>query len=178
MIKFTIMLYRCILLVLIVSCSASKTDKRKTNVNDINAVSNNMGDSNFLRFWNSFLDAVQTESKSSFSKIALDTLEYEGKPVPSSLFLKNYFSAIFNDSLFNQLSDSSNYRIFDSYVSSSSSLIQQLSNEHDGSKSSIGKTVSIVKKYDLEGPEIVSLEFVYTSLGWKFYGYNSTRRKL
>jgi hypothetical protein len=126
-------------------------------------------DSNFLSFWKDFTDVVKSKDHKTFKTMSFDSLGCEGKNVHVNTFMKSYFSKVFDDSLFNALSNKNRLDFMDSEIDTSylpQFLLKQIKNGK-----CIEKIVNIttIDKYP---PVIIIFKFLETKNGYKLYGYD------
>ena len=159
------------------SINLQKKDRleKRTTVIDISGVILNgkrkSTDSNFLSFWKRFSHIVKTKNYKDFRKYALDSLECEHRIIPASLFVRSYFSKVFDDSLLLRFSDMQRVTFMDFQVDQN--YFSRYINKQLKKGNSIIKQVSVVKYNDFsKGPLTIVLEFIDTKVGYKFYGFD------
>ena len=147
--------------------SNEKVEQQKTILR-----SNKEGiDSNFLSFWGIFLYVVKRKDLNGFKAMCLDSLEGVHKNVHVNVFIKSYFTEVFNNTLFLSVSDKDNIDFINVSLDCayfSPFVLKQLKNRR-----CVVKEVNITIGYNsIGGPVFFTLTFIETSAGYKFFGYS------
>jgi hypothetical protein len=126
-------------------------------------------DSSFLKFWEKFTNVAKAKNQQAFVTMAFDSLQCEGKSIPVNIFMKSYFSKVFDDSLFAALSDRNKLDFISDEIDAS--YLPKSTRKQVKAGKCIEKTVNIttVNKYP---PVIIMFKFIETKNGYTLYAYD------
>lgn len=126
-------------------------------------------DSSFLVFFEEFTEVLKSRNQVMFRELVFDSLGYEDKYIGANLFMKSYFSIVFNDDLISTLSDKNQIDFISSEIEPSYLPLFIKNQISTGICLERIVNITISKKYP---PIIIVLTFLKTQTGFKLYKYD------
>jgi uncharacterized protein YxeA len=171
-----------VILFLLLTACTSNSNKNKRNQDSLNQLKDIQTqttskkekvdvDSNFLSYWQKFVDIVSSSNYRQFKKVSFNALKCEDTNVYVDEFIKSYFAKVFDDSVLLKMTNTGAVEFTDDAIEPayiSSSIKRQIKN------ADYVITIEEVNITNGKYPDIIitTLKFINTNNGYKFYGYD------